>query len=223
MRSDTYGKRLSSAIEDYLKAVYALDAACERVTTSALAGRMGVSAPSATAMMKRLAELELVERAPYRGVALTERGRLCALEVLRHHRLLERYLADSLGMSLDEVHAEADRLEHALSERLEARIDAALGFPTHDPHGDPIPDRELRIAEKTSLSLADLGPGDSAVVVRVPDGDAALLRYLAEMALVPGGTLELAQVAPFGGPLTVRTASGEHAIARELAAAVGVG
>jgi len=216
------GKDLTSAAEDYLKAVYALDAEGKRATTSALAERMHVSAPSATAMMKRLAELGLVERAPYRGVVLTAKGRLCALEVLRHHRLLERYLADSLGMSLDEVHAEADRLEHVLSEELEARIDAVLGYPTHDPHGDPIPDSELRIADAPFRSLVDLGLGDSAVVARVPDGDAELLRYLAEIALVPGQALELTRAAPFGGPLTVRTGSGEHAIARELAATVGI-
>ena len=142
---------LTSAVEDYLKAIYALGAEGKRATTSALAERMQVSAPSATAMMKRLAELGLVERAPYHGVVLTDKGRLCALEVLRHHRLLERYLADSLGMSPDEVHAEADRLEHVLSEELEARIDAALGFPTHDPHGEPIPDSELRIGTGAAL------------------------------------------------------------------------
>src|SRR6476659_8477365 len=142
---ETEGKELTSAVEDYLKAIYALAAEGKRATTSALAERMNGSAPSATAMMKRLAELGLVERSAYRGVVLTERGRLCALEVLRHHRLLERYLADSLGMSLDEVHAEADRLEHALSEELEARIAEALGFPTVDPHGDPIPDAALHI------------------------------------------------------------------------------
>ena len=216
------GKELTSAVEDYLKAIYALGAEGKRATTSALAERMHVSAPSATAMMKRLAELGLVERAPYRGVVLTDKGRLCALEVLRHHRLLERYLADSLGMSLDEVHAEADRLEHVLSEELEARIDAALGYPTHDPHGDPIPDSTLHIADAVSRSVADLDPGDTATVARVPDGDPKLLRYLAEIALVPGQELELTRAAPFGGPLTVRTGSGEHAIARELAASVGI-
>ena len=215
-------EKLTSAAEDYLKAVYALEAEGKRVTTSALAERMQVSAPSATAMTKRLAELGLLERTAYKGVVLTDRGRLCALEVLRHHRLLERYLADSLGMSIDEVHTEADRLEHALSEELEARIDKALGYPTHDPHGDPIPDSALRIAAPASRSLADLGPGDTAVVARVPDSDPALLRYLAEIALVPGESLELTQSAPFGGPITVRTGNGEHAIARELAASVGV-
>lgn len=213
---------LTSAVEDYLKAVYGLEVEGRQATTSAIAERMGVSAPSATAMMKRLDELGLVERAPYHGVTLTERGRLCALEVLRHHRLLELYLADSLGMSLDEVHAEADRLEHVLSENLEARIDAALGFPTHDPHGDPIPDSALQIPASASRSLADLALGDTATVARVPDGDAALLRYLAEIAIVPGENIVLMKSAPFGGPLTVRTGTGEHAIARELATAVGI-
>ena len=215
-------KELTSAVEDYLKAVYALEVEGRQATTSAIAERMGVSAPSATAMMKRLDELGLVERAPYHGVTLTEKGRLCALEVLRHHRLLELYLADSLGMSLDEVHAEADRLEHVLSENLEARIDAALGYPTHDPHGDPIPDSSLRIPASTSRSLVDLELGDAATVARVPDGDAGLLRYLAEIAIVPGQGIVLIMSAPFGGPLTVRTDTGEHAIARELAAAVGI-
>ena len=138
-------------------------------------------------MMKRLAELGLVERAPYRGVVLTEKGRLCALEVLRHHRLLERYLADSLGMSLDEVHAEADRLEHVLSEELEARIDAALGYP--DPRSARRPDPRQRTADRgrtISARSSISTPATAPIVVRVPDGDAALLRYLAELALVPG-------------------------------------
>jgi DtxR family transcriptional regulator, Mn-dependent transcriptional regulator len=205
------------AVQDYLKAIYALESAGERVTTSALAARMGVSAPSATAMAKRLAELGLVERAPYRGVVLTDEGRRSALEVTRHHRLLERYLADRLGLSLDEVHAEADRLEHALSEELEAKIDAELGFPTHDPHGDPIPDRELRVDTGHSRTLVDLEPGERARVSRVPDGDSDLLRYLTELGLVPGSQVEVLAQAPFAGPVTVRTGNGEHAISRELA------
>jgi DtxR family transcriptional regulator, Mn-dependent transcriptional regulator len=208
---------LSIAVQDYLKAIYALEAAGERATTSALAGRMGVSAPSATAMTKRLAELGLVERAPYRGVVLTEEGRRGALEVLRHHRLLERYLADRLGLRLDEVHAEAELLEHALTEELEAKIDAELGFPTHDPHGDPIPDRELRVAAAGDRTLLDLVPGERASISRVPDGDPELLRYLAELGLVPGSEVELVSQAPFAGPVTFRTDAGEHGISRELA------
>jgi DtxR family transcriptional regulator, Mn-dependent transcriptional regulator len=214
---ETQTADLTVAVQDYLKAIYALESVGARVTTSALAGRMGVSAPSATAMTKRLAELGLVERAPYRGVALTEEGLLGALEVLRHHRLLERYLVDRLGLSIDEVHAEADRLEHALSEELEAKIDAELGYPTHDPHGDPIPDSELRVAPGRDQTLLDLAPGERAVVSRVPDGDPELLRYLTELGLVPGSSVELVSFAPFGGPVVVRTKSGDHAIARELA------
>ncbi len=214
---ETAASDLTVAVQDYLKAIYALETAGERVTTSALAARMGVSAPSATAMAKRLAELGLVERAPYKGVALTEDGRRSALEMLRHHRLLERYLADRLGLSLDEVHAEADRLEHALSEELEAKIDAELGYPTRDPHGDPIPDRELRLKAGRDRTLADLKPGERASVSRVPNDDPELLRYLAELGLVPGSDVELVSVAPFAGPVTVRTDCGDHAISRELA------
>jgi DtxR family transcriptional regulator, Mn-dependent transcriptional regulator len=213
---------LSKAVQDYLKAIYALDAAGMRVTTSALADRMDVSAPSASAMMKRLAELGLAERMPYRGVVLTEAGRRAALEVLRHHRLLERYLADTLGIPLDKLHDEADRLEHALSEALEHRIDEALGFPTHDPHGDPIPNRELKIISSEARALLDLAPGDRSTVARVPDNDADVLPYLDELGLVPGEQVELTALAPFGGPVSVRTGTGEHAIARELAATVGV-
>ena len=220
---ETQAADLTVAVQDYLKTIYALEAEGARVTTSALASRMGVSAPSATAMTKRLAELGLVERAPYRGVALTEQGRAGALEVIRHHRLLERYLADRLGLALDEVHAEAELLEHALSEELEAKIDAELGYPTLDPHGDPIPDRELRVAHGRRRTLIDLGPGERAAVSRVPDGDPELLRYLAELGLVPDASVEVVAHAPFGGPVTVRTASGEHAISRELADRIAAG
>ena len=208
---------LTVAVQDYLKAIYALESAGERVTTSALASRMHVSAPSATAMTKRLDELGLVERLAYRGVALTDVGRTNALEVLRHHRLLERYLVDRLGLSLDEVHAEAELLEHALSEELEARIDEELGYPTHDPHGDPIPDSELRLTHAEDRTLLELEPGARVSIARVPDDDPALLRYLGTLGLVPGSRLELVARAPFDGPVTVRTDRGEHAISRDLA------
>jgi DtxR family Mn-dependent transcriptional regulator len=214
---------LSVAVQDYLKAIYVLESAGERVTTSALAARMSVSAPSATAMTKRLAELGLVERAPYRGVALTDEGRRGALEVLRHHRLLERYLVDRLGLSLADVHAEAELLEHALSEELEAKIDAELGYPTHDPHGDPIPDRELRLEPDRERTLADLEPGERVSVARVPDGDPELLRYLAELGLLPGSGVEVVTHAPFSGPVTVRTEHGDHPISRELADRITAG
>ena len=213
---------VSRSAEDYLKAILQLEASEDGATTGGLAERLGISQPSVTAMTKKLAADGFVVRVPYRGVTLTRRGRRIALEVLRHHRLLELFLADSLGVPLDEVHAEAERLEHVLSEELEARIDAALGYPTLDPHGDPIPDRKLRLDAPARRALAEVAPGESATVAGVPDRDAELLRYLATLALLPGGAVKVVAHAPFGGPVTVRSSSGEHAIARELAVAIAV-
>jgi DtxR family Mn-dependent transcriptional regulator len=215
-------KGLSDATQDYLKEIHKLGLEGRKATTSAIADRLGVRPPSATAMVKKLAALGLAEHAPYRGVELTPAGERVALEVIRHHRLLEQYLAQALGLSLDEVHTEADRLEHALSEELEARIDRSLGFPTHDPHGDPIPDRDLKLDRSRLKTLASLEPGDEAVVQRVPDGDEALLRYLKSLALVPGRKVKVRRAEPFGGPLTVRIGKADHAISRELAAGIGV-
>jgi DtxR family transcriptional regulator, Mn-dependent transcriptional regulator len=213
---------LTDAMQDYLREIYKLRLEGGRATTSSIAERMGVRPPSATAMVKRLAALGLVEHERYRGVELTPAGERVALEVIRHHRLLEMYLSQALGLSLDEVHSEADRLEHALSEELEARIDRSLGYPTHDPHGDPIPDAKLRIDRGHLRTLASLEPGDVATIKRVPDDDDALLRYLAEHALVPGKRVTLARAEPFGGPLILRVGKDEHAISRELAAGIGV-
>jgi DtxR family Mn-dependent transcriptional regulator len=213
---------LSDATQDYLKEIHKLRLEGRKATTSAIAERLGVRPPSATAMVKKLATLGLAVHAPYRGVELTPAGERVALEVIRHHRLLEQYLAQALGLPLDEVHIEADRLEHALSEELEARIDRSLGFPTHDPHGDPIPDRKLKLAGSKLRTLANLEPGDEATIRRVPSGDDDLLRYLASLALVPGRKVKLRRAEPFGGPLTVRVGKAEHAISRELAAGIGV-
>ena len=213
---------LTDAMQDYLKEIHKLRMEGSRATTSAIAQRLGVRPPSVTAMLKRLTAGGLAEHTPYRGVELTPAGERVALEVIRHHRLLEQYLTQALGLSLDEVHSEADRLEHALSETLEARIDQSLGFPTHDPHGDPIPDADLRIDRAQLRTLASLEPGDQATIRRVPDGDEELLRYLAKLALVPGKKVRLRRAEPFGGPLTVRVGSAEHAISRELAAGIGV-
>jgi len=213
---------LTDAMQDYLKEMHKLHMEGGRATTSAIAARMGVRPPSVTAMVKRLTAAGLAEHTPYRGVELTPSGERVALEVIRHHRLLEQYLTQALGLSLDEVHSEADRLEHALSEELEARIDRSLGYPTHDPHGDPIPDADLRIERAQLRTLASLEPGDEATISRVPDGDDELLRYLAKLTLVPGKKIKLRRAEPFGGPLTVRVGKAEHAISRELAAGIGV-
>ncbi|MDQ3777635.1 MAG: metal-dependent transcriptional regulator [Actinomycetota bacterium] len=213
---------LTTAIQDYVKEIYKLQAAEDRATTSELADRLGVSAPSATAMLKKLAALGLVEHERYRGARLTRKGERVALEVIRHHRLLEQYLAQTLGLPIDAVHAEADRLEHALSEELEAHIDRTLGFPTHDPHGDPIPDAELNYDQQTVTPLAELAAGDEATISRVPDRDGELLRYLSELKLTPGARVEIRASAPFNGPVTVRVDGSDHAISRELAAKIGV-
>ncbi|TML69633.1 MAG: metal-dependent transcriptional regulator [Actinobacteria bacterium] len=215
-------KTLTSAMEDYLRSILDLERRDGRATTSAIAQSLGVTAPSVSEMTKRLATLGFVERLPYRGVVLTEAGRRVALEVLRHHRLLERYLVESLGLPLHGAHAEADRLEHALSEELEARIDEVLGHPTVDPHGDPIPDRMLALAETDPRTLLDVSVGEEVTVARVPDRDASFVLYLTDLSLLPGCTVSLTGLAPFNGPLSVRTDSGEHAIGREVAASIFV-
>jgi DtxR family Mn-dependent transcriptional regulator len=212
---------LSQTAEDYLKEIYKLEVERGRATTSALAERVGVSPPSVTSMLKKLAALKLVTHEPYRGVTLTRAGRKAAVEVIRHHRLLEQYLAETLGMPIDAVHDEADRLEHALSEELEARIDATLGYPTHDPHGDPIPDAELNVEVDELRPLHALDPGESSTVRRVPD-DTAVLRYLRGLGLLPGAAVAVVEAAPFDGPVTVQTGDGEHAISFELAGQIGV-
>jgi DtxR family Mn-dependent transcriptional regulator len=213
---------LSVAIQDYLKEIYKLQTRGERATTTAIAKQMGVTPSSATSMLKKLAALGLAEHAPYRGITLSPAGTRIALEVIRHHRLLEQYLAETLGLGIDAVHAEADRLEHVLSEELEARIDEKLGYPTHDPHGDPIPDAGLNVERSRLRALDALEPGEQATVKRVPDGDAALLRYLAGLTLVPGRRVTMRRCEPFGGPVTVSVGGAEHALSRELAAQIGV-
>lgn len=213
---------LSDAIQDYLREVFKLEQAGRRATTTSVAAAVGVTPASASVMLKRLAALELVDHVPYRGVALRDAGRRVALEVVRHHRLLEMYLAETLGMPLDEVHAEADRLEHALSDELERRIDAALGHPTHDPHGHPIPDANLELEPPCARTLLELLPGECAIVAHVPDSDGELVRYLSSLELVPGREVELTDLAPFGGPVTLRSRSGDHSLSRELAGAIGV-
>lgn len=214
---------ITSAVEDYAKAIYALEQRDDgAVSTNALADRMGVTPASASAMVKRLDGLGLVTHVPYRGVQLTEAGTRVALEILRHHRLLELYLAETLGVPWDRVHDEAEVLEHVLSEELEELIAAKLGDPTRDPHGDPIPTRDGRIAEAASTALGDCGPGDRGTFVRVSDSDSAMLRYLAERGIAPGARLEVIEKQPFGGPLYVRFGDDVHVLGGDLARAMRV-
>jgi DtxR family Mn-dependent transcriptional regulator len=197
--------RPSEAIEDYAKAIYSLAGRTGgAVSTNALAERLGVTPASVSAMVKKLDDRGLVEHVPYKGVALTPAGTRVALEILRHHRLLETYLAEHLGVPWDRVHEEAEALEHVLSEYLEARIAAKLGHPTHDPHGDPIPSAELVIAEGDTVPLSALEAGARGHFVRVSDSDPEMLRYLAERGVALGDELEVLERQPFDGPLTVR-------------------
>jgi DtxR family Mn-dependent transcriptional regulator len=213
----------TEAIEDYLKAIHALQQeGGAPVSTSAVAQRLGVSAPAASAMIKKLAARGLARHERYRGVSLTRGGERVAVEVLRHHRLLEQYLAQRLGVGIDDVHQEAERLEHALSEELEALIDRELGYPTHDPHGDPIPDADLNVPQTPARTLGDLEPGEKSTVRRVPDRDRELLGYLSSLGLMPGAVVKLVSAAPFGGPLVVNVGGTEAAISAELAAVIGV-
>ncbi len=213
----------SSAIEDYAKAIYALEQrAAGPVSTNALAERLGVTAASASGMVRRLDEQGLVSHEPYRGVELTEAGRRVALEVLRHHRLLELYLARSLDVPWDRVHAEAEVLEHVLSEELEELIAAKLGNPTVDPHGDPIPTVDLVIEERPTLCLADVPVGSEATFVRISDSDPEMLRYLAERGIAPPAPLEVVDKQPFGGPTFARFGDDVHVLGGALAAAMRV-
>lgn len=181
-----------------------------------------MTAGSASGMVKRLGELGLVEHEPYHGVSLTPEGRRVALEVLRHHRLLELYLAESLGVSWDRVHEEAEVLEHVLSEELEELIAARLGDPRLDPHGDPIPTRELTIEEGDTVSLQSLQAGARGTFTRVSDSDPEMLRFLADRGIAPGGELEVVEKQPFDGPLFVRFGDDVHVLGGALAQAMRV-
>jgi DtxR family Mn-dependent transcriptional regulator len=214
---------VSHAIEDYTKTIYALESEGDgHVTNNALAARLGVTPGSTSAMVKRLAELDLVEHIPYQGMTLTPAGRRIALEVVRHHRLLELYLTEHLGVPWDRVHEEAEALEHVLSEDLEARIAAKLGHPTHDPHGHPIPDADLVIDESRARSLDSLEPGDRGRLVAVPDLDSEMLRYLDARGVRVGDAFEVLERQPFAGPLTVRFGETVHVLGGALVEAMKV-
>src|SRR5579871_6774322 len=176
----------SPSIEDYIKAIYKAHQEAEEVTTQEVAARVGVSAAAVSKMLRRLSELRLVTHTPYQGVRLTEAGEKMALEIIRHHRLLELYLVQALGYGWDEVHEEAERLEHHISEEFEARIDALLGYPATDPHGDPIPTREGVVATVASHALTEQRTPAQLTIRRVRDTDSGLLRHLKQLGLLPG-------------------------------------
>ncbi len=208
---------LSQAVEDYLKAIFEAQRDHGKVATTVLAERMGVTPASATGMIKKLAGLKLVRHNPYQGVVLTRAGEKVALEVLRHHRLLELYLAEALGYTWDQVHEEADRLEHVISEEFEDKIFEALGRPTRDPHGEPIPAKDGRMPTADHEPLSELQPGAAGVISQVSKSSPEMLRYLGERGLVPDAAVQVMEKAPFDGPITVRTREASHILGRELA------
>jgi DtxR family Mn-dependent transcriptional regulator len=199
-------ENLTRVIEDYLKTIYDLTASGERASTNQIAERMEVTPASVTNMIQKLAKTEppLLDYRKHRGVKLTPEGEKIALEIIRHHRLLEVFLHQTLGYRWDEVHEEAERLEHVISEEMEERIAVSLGNPQHDPHGDPIPTRDLHLPVSVEIALSQLRPPQEAQVKRVSDSDPELLRYLSEMGIAPASRLSILEYSPFDNNLTVR-------------------
>jgi DtxR family Mn-dependent transcriptional regulator len=208
---------ISQAMEDYLKAIYKLRERSEQVPTSALADYLKVAPASVTNMCKKLAKLNLLTYEPYQGVKFTPAGEKLALEIIRHHRLIELYLAEALGVPWDQVHDEAEKLEHVISEDLEERMAAALGDPQFDPHGAPIPSRSGVISRPESGRLVDMKAGDKLTVVEVDDDDPELLRYVGEMGLYPGTAIQLLALAPYKGSLTLDIRGKEHSLSYQVA------
>lgn len=207
----------NKTIEDYLKAIYQVDVDEDGAGTTELAERLGLAPASVTGMLKKLAAQDLVTYTRYQGVELTNTGRAIALDVLRRHRLAERYLADVLGLPWDRVHDEAEEWEHVLSNDVAARMDAALGWPSTDPHGEPIPSARGDVPRLSDTPLARLHPQHTARVARVSSEDAEFLRYLGSMGIYPQVALTLVAIAPFGGPLTIEVSGQRHAIGQGVA------
>jgi DtxR family Mn-dependent transcriptional regulator len=210
-------QRLSVSIENYLKTIYLLQQENMQVGTNVLAERLNVKPASVSGMLKKLGDLQLVSHTPYYGVMLTSAGERIALEVIRHHRLIELYLVEALGYTWDEVHSEAEELEHVISEKLEARIAAWLGNPTHDPHGDPIPSAEGTLPNGPSRPLSTLAVEEHGIIRQVLVQDSNRLRYLAGLGLVPGAEVRLVAREPFDGPIIVRVDSVNHVLDPRLA------
>lgn len=212
-----FEQKLSSAIEDYLKVIYLLQLQESHVGTVQLAERLAVKPASVSGMLKKLSDLRLVDHTPYYGVALTPSGEKIALEILRHHRLIELYLVEALGYTWDEVHEDAEALEHVISEKLEARIAEWLGHPTRDPHGDPIPSPEGALPPQDTLTLGELSVGASGTITQVLIQEAERLRYLASLGLVPGTVVTILSREPFEGPLTAQIGATRQVLDARLA------
>jgi DtxR family Mn-dependent transcriptional regulator len=210
----------TEADENYLKEIYALELDYDHVTTSMLADRFGYSPATITGMLKKLANLDWVVYEPYRGVYLTETGRAIALEVIRHHRLIETYLSQALNIPWDRVHEEAEKLEHALSEYLEERIDESLGHPATDPHGSPIPSPNGQMLNPARLRLADLSVGDRAEITEVNDRNPELLTHLDQLKLYPRVQFTVTAVVPIDGLITILASGQTHILGQTSASQI---
>jgi DtxR family Mn-dependent transcriptional regulator len=219
-RATPRARGLTAPAEDYLKAIYEIERAGTAAFTNDIAGRLRIAPASVSGMIRRLARQGLLKHERYHGVRLTNTGRAAALRTLRRHRILECYLAQVLGYDWDRVHEEAERLEHAASDELIDRMATSLGDPVVDPHGAPIPTRDGTIDETRHRSLADLGPGDRARVLRMADEDGEFLRYLAEIGITPGTDIAIAERAPFDGPITVKIGRVSQSIGASAASRV---
>lgn len=208
---------VSPQVQDYLKAIYELERRPGGASTSAIAEVLGLRAASVTGMLKKMASMKFIRHTPYQGARLTPRGEKIALEVVRHHRLIELFLIEVLGYSWDEVHHEADRLEHFISEDFEDRLAAHLGHPEVDPHGDPIPAKDGTLADPCQKRLDQLAPGGSARIARVDDRDPARLRHAADLGLIPTARVTLLKTDPYGGSLRLRVGEDERSVGPELA------
>lgn len=211
---------LSQSVEDYLKAIFVLESEGEAATTTNIANALNVSSASVTNMLKRLAKANLLKHQSYKGAKLTAAGKKIALEILRHHRLLELYLKEVMGYSWDEVHDEAEKLEHHISEQFEDRIAELLNHPTHDPHGDPIPTKDGVMPEMAQLSISEAKKDTTYIIGRVKDQDPELLRYLEKIGIIPGVKIEVLEKAPFNGPVKVLLEDKEEVIGYAVASEV---
>lgn len=208
---------ISQSIEDYLKAIYILETEGEGASTNNIAEALNISSASVTNMLKRLAIMKLIEHKSYKGATLTDAGMKVALEVVRHHRLLELYLKEMMGYSWDEVHDEAEKLEHHISEQFEDKIAELLDHPTHDPHGDPIPSKDGVVPEMASLAVCDAKIDVAYIIGRVKDQDPEVLRYLERIGVIPGVKLRVLDKAPFNGPIKVLLETNEQTLGYSIA------
>jgi DtxR family Mn-dependent transcriptional regulator len=206
-----------NAVEDYVKAIYKLSLTNKKVTPTMVAEEQGVTQAAVTKMVRRLKELKLVHYDRPRGLSLSPAGERIALEVIRHHRLIELYLTEALGYTWDQVHAEAEKLEHVISEQFEDQIEKVLGYPTRDPHGAPIPSREGHVEVADTTVLAELKPGEQGVIERVNDDDAGMLAFLGGIGMYPGTAVEMIGQEPYGGPYNIKVSGRDRAVGLEIA------